>query len=401
MEVIRSIRQLDLLRDDWNALADRHRHPLLRHEWFACCAHALHDERDLRVAVVRSSGRLVAAAPLVVSRTRRPHRLVFIGSEALHEPCGLLFEDAESLRWLLDGLLALGQVLQLDRLEAAGGLLTQVGTRAFRRAFRITRQTAASLFVPVRGGWEGYHAGLSSRVTVNLRRVEARAGRLGPLKIECLSPVSGEVDAVVDSVMAVEASGWKARHGSAMAVKRPLGEFFRLYAREAAREGTLRVFVLRIGDRAAAVEMDVEAYDRLWQLKIGFDEAFAEYYPGLLLVKRSIRHAFDRGLEAFEFLGSAEPWERRWNPEARGYASALLYPAGAAGAWGLASDVAAGLGRQVVKGLDRLRRGQGREPAGRMGRSATASSSSPNDLSIGSRAAARAAAALRSPGKRT
>ena len=57
------------------------------------------------------------------------------------------------------------------------------------------------------------------------------------------------------------------------------------------------------------MELAIEACGRHWQLKIGYVDELAAYYPGLQLTEGSIRAAFAAGLDAYEFLGSAASWE--------------------------------------------------------------------------------------------
>jgi len=104
---------------------------------------------------------------------------------------------------------------------------------------------------------------------------------------------------------------------------------------------------LRFGTQLAAAELSVAAYGRMWQLKIGYHEAVGAYYPGLHLTAASIEEAFERGLEAYEFLGSAAPWEERWNPEVRRFHTLIAYPMTAAGLAGAGRDLVGSLLRRM------------------------------------------------------
>ena len=61
-----------------------------------------------------------------------------------------------------------------------------------------------------------------------------------------------------------------------------------------------------VDDTLAAVRMAVEVENTLWELKIGYDEQFAKWSPGVVLTHETIRHAFEHGLSGLEFLGRAE-----------------------------------------------------------------------------------------------
>ena len=95
--------------------------------------------------------------------------------------------------------------------------------------------------------------------------------------------------------------------------------------------------------------MAVEVYDRLWLLKIGFDESLARCSPGFLLIAESLAHAHARGLRSYEFLGAAESWEERWRPAARPCGVVLFYPWGVRGGVSASLDVAGAVSRRLLR----------------------------------------------------
>jgi CelD/BcsL family acetyltransferase involved in cellulose biosynthesis len=345
IDVIRSIARLEALAPEWDRLADGHARPLLRHDWFASCIGTLHDPCDLRVVTVRDGDRLVAVAPLVRVGAGAAARLELIGVSSLHEPCGLLYESPAARERLVAAVVGLGTPLALSRLETASGTAPAFRRAIGRRGLVLVRETRASLAVAVRGAWADYERGLSSRITGNLPRVRKRAAKLGPVAIDVHSPTPDDVAAHFATVVAVEGSGWKGDEGSALRCRRSLAAFFEAYVQRAAQRGALRVAVLRFGDRVAAVELAVEAYDRWWQLKIGYEASLGSYYPGLLLTYAMVQRAFERGLVSYEFLGSAAEWEERWQPERRTFEMCVVYPATLQGGRGLLADAIA-VGRE-------------------------------------------------------
>ena len=113
------------------------------------------------------------------------------------------------------------------------------------------------------------------------------------------------------------------------------------------RKATLRMFRLQIGGKAVAVQMAVELYNRLWVRKIGYAEATGHGPPGLLLTAEAIRHAIERRLDCYEFLGGVEAWEERWKPSRRDHRFVLFYPWTVAGCVGVSLDVVGAGWRRV------------------------------------------------------
>ncbi len=322
--VLRSFAELDSLQNDWSALGGRFATPLLDHDWFACAAQAFHRESDLHIVIVRHAGELTAVAPMAVDSAGR---LAIVGSRALNEPGGLLYASDAALESLTAALLRTGRAIVLDRVEAGSALHQRLARLTRWHGVTFTRETASSHAVPTNTTWPQYLDSLSSRTKTALHNARARAEReTGPVRFETLSPSPQQVEAALDQLVQIEARGWKARNGSALATRPEQLQFFLGYARRAAAKDRVRLSIVRFGDRAVAAELAVTAYGRMWGLKLAYDERFAGCAPALQLVHHSIASANAAGLSAYEFLGSAESWQERWRPERRRYRVSVVYP---------------------------------------------------------------------------
>ena len=167
---------------------------------------------------------------------------------------------------------------------------------------------------------------MSARWRSTLRRDERRAKEFGEIKYEIVSPTPDTVGGLLTELFKVEMAGWKSRVGTALQTWRVLGGFYTAYSRAASERGMLRIAFLRINGEAAAAQLLVEHANRIWVLKVGYDEKFARCSPGILLMNEVIRHAFSDPVEAFEFLGTYEPWLDIWLHELRQYESYHMYP---------------------------------------------------------------------------
>ena len=327
MDVLRSIPQLESLRDEWNALADAVGHALLRHEWFLSAARTLHAADELAIVTERdAAGRLAAVAPLVRTRRSGAARLETLGAAALHEPAGFLCPDPARRELLMAQVLALREAVLLQRTVPASLPPLPDGRRASRSGVLLARSGSPCLGVVLNGHGEDYLLHLPGKLRYDVRRARMRAEAAGPVAFECGSPSPREVPSALATFAAVEGSGWKGRRRSALAQNGPLRAFFEMYGTRAAEAGILRIFFLRIGAAVAAAQIAVEVYSRLWVLKIGYDEEVGRCSPGLLLTAEAIAYAGNRGLTSYEFLGSPEPWEERWRPAVRVHRNFMFYP---------------------------------------------------------------------------
>ena len=349
--MVRSIPQLERLREDWDALAARFASPVLDHDWFLSCAEAFHADTALRISITRHAGEVTGIAPHALEPDTGGTRLRLLGVSRLYEPSGWLFRSDRDLAGLVEDVVRQRHPIALQRIDAGSPVCAAVLQLSRRRALTTSRPTRPSLGIAIRGPWADYYGTLSTRITENLARLQRRAERtLGPMRVEHSIPSPEDAGAALERFIAIEASGWKGRRGSSLRDRPDLHDFFRRYSQRAAARRRLRISSLRFGGQLAAMEISVDAYDRMWQLKIGYNDALSQFYPGLQLTRESIRSAFERGVQSYEFLGAAASWEERWRPEARPYRLLLAYPLSARGVVGACTDIAGTFWRRSRRG---------------------------------------------------
>ena len=326
IDKIQDLASFRALKEEWNSLASRFNTPLLRHEWFTACAESFYPPGELSIRVVRENGRIVAIAPLVAIPTYGIRRLEMLGVGILREPSGFLYEDEDSLRFLIDHLMAERVPMYL------GGLIsdsTDISVlKNTKRQLGVLSHSVqeASPWIPIDRSREEFEASISSRWRSAFRRAQRRAEESGRVEFEFVSPTPETLGSYLPEILQVESAGWKSRTGTAMKTYAPLYSFFRAYTESAARLGMLRLGIMRIDRKAVAVQLLVDCANRLWILKVGYDEQYARCSPGMLLMNWIIGHAFEEGYSGFEFLGRSEQWLEVWNPENHYQETIRCYP---------------------------------------------------------------------------
>lgn len=315
--------QLDQLAGVWDSLAATPASPMQQYIWARACAEAFDDR--LQIVAVGPAAHPVALAPLV-KRGGVVSRLEMLGVRELYEPMDFLYDDPSHLSTLAEALAEMGAVLCLGRLPADSPVIA-----ALRKAYRLrgwvhTLPAASYPYISLNGAWmepeQQFNAGRRS----DFRRARRHAEKMGPVSYEMASPTPAELEPLLKVAYAVESSGWKADKGAALGVSSALGDFYRRYAAAACEKGILRLFFLRIGERAAAMQLAVECHDRFWLLKIGYDERYSRCSPGTLLMLHTLKHAATRGLSSYEFLGLTESWTSNWTQSLRPCVSLRAYP---------------------------------------------------------------------------
>lgn len=146
--------------------------------------------------------------------------------------------------------------------------------------------------------------GLSSKRLSRLRSLERKIERdHGPLR--CVSAESAEdIEAWIDSFLSIEASGWKGRAGSALACAEDTAALFRSAVREGHAHGAICCMSLKMGERTLAMTSYFASKGHGFGFKCCFDEAFASYAPGILLLRKIMMTAGDGRPLAFDSCSS-------------------------------------------------------------------------------------------------
>lgn len=134
---------------------------------------------------------------------------------------------------------------------------------------------------------------ISRRHLQEYQRLKRRLGELGALDYQ-IARQPDEVRQAVEDFLALEASGWKGREGSAMAVDRYRAAFAREAAQRLAQNDQCRVHALKLnGKTIASLIVFVEA-GIAYTWKTAYDENYARFSPGtLLMIEVTQTHLLD------------------------------------------------------------------------------------------------------------
>jgi CelD/BcsL family acetyltransferase involved in cellulose biosynthesis len=115
-----------------------------------------------------------------------------------------------------------------------------------------------------------------------LRRRLKRLGDLGVVTFSELAPTD-DVAPWLEEFLALEASGWKGREGTALGSKAADRRYFEEMARACHRAGRLGATALRLDGRAVAMQIMLRSGTAAYAFKIAYDEGFSRFSPGVLL----------------------------------------------------------------------------------------------------------------------
>jgi len=178
-----------------------------------------------------------------------------IGPQELSEPVDALYTDDDGAALLAETLSRQSRPLLLDRIPATSGLVPALRGAMKGRGWLSVRPAVPTPTITLDESWKSPEARFNSGRRSDFRRAARRAGELGAVTYEMLSPSADQFDALFDEAIGVEVRSWKKEAGTAIAVDGGKESFFRDYFRSACRQGSFRVAFLRIDGQAVAMQM--------------------------------------------------------------------------------------------------------------------------------------------------
>lgn len=316
----------DIAPEVWDEIAPRDgRSPKLLHDWADAMAEAYSRGGALRVVVAGPLTRPDAILPLgIAPGPLQRHFYIANDDGGLPAPS----RDDAALADLAAGLIRLGKPVDLGYFPANSPLIGEIRRAARGRAMVMLKpqEIPAAPWMDLDPSWAEPFDHMRRNLRQSIRRNGRRLAEQGAVEVAYVEPAEHEVDALLDAAVEVEAKSWKDRTGTAMVHDQRQREFFRIYARKAARAGRMHFALLKLDGTPIAMSIG-EIYDGIfWAYKIGYDEAYAKVGPGVLLQYHMTSHLAVRGITRIEFQGQLVDYKRNWTDQAVETVALRVYP---------------------------------------------------------------------------
>jgi CelD/BcsL family acetyltransferase involved in cellulose biosynthesis len=328
LEVIRTLTEWQALEPAWNDLLDRSivRVPFLRHEflsawWTHLGGYGEWPHAALHVVIARESGRLVAAAPLMLSVDLHGSPiLAWIGSECMADYLDFLAEPeflSEFVDLLFERLTGPEapdwRSMDLYNLQETSPSLPVLQRAASARSLPFLHTVGGTCqFVPLPGDWETYLARLEKKERHEIRRKLRRAEDLPGLRWYFVDPTADLDRAILDMLSLME------QHREKRAVLTPaLRAQFTDIMRAGFQAGWLLLAFLEIDGEPAAGYIAMDFDNRLWIYNTGLDNRLRDCSPGFVLLARLLQWAVAEGRAECDFLRGSHGYKSDYGSVSR------------------------------------------------------------------------------------
>lgn len=174
--------------------------------------------------------------------------------------------------------------------------------------------------------FQEYWDGRPKSLRKNLRRYRNRAeARFRDVRHMVYSN-QREIRAATERYAEIESKGWKARAGTALEPSSRQTEFYVACLEKFAEMGGASIHELRLGDHVVASRLCIESNGIFVILKTTYDEEYAEFAPGRLLLYELLRSVFSTGrIRVVEFYTKADDNQLAWATERREIVDISIY----------------------------------------------------------------------------
>ncbi len=154
----------------------------------------------------------------------------------------------------------------------------------------------------------------SGKLKRNIKRLRRKLEECGTVNTHYLT--HEQAIEAFESFLETESSGWKGDQGSSTAIRNnPVHQLFYRTLLEPEYPGlTPIIHQLSVDEKIIAVQFALATENTLYILKIGYDEHWAEYSPGSLLLDALLQSACSNGFSRVSLV-SNPAWANRWHPQ--------------------------------------------------------------------------------------
>jgi CelD/BcsL family acetyltransferase involved in cellulose biosynthesis len=320
VEIITDTQRFRALGKEWEELWSRANGQY--HESFAVCWQSWVDIAQprgskLRCIVGRADGRLVMVWPLAVSRHAAWRVLRLLGPEAADYTSMLIEPGADTAGLARSAWEAACRHCGADAIRMPyfneQSDLYRFALNARHRRFG-ERRSASIARLSAETDWPSFSSALGTLSGKKPGALERRLAKQGTLKARLLTPADAEENATLVDWTLSRKREWASRvdKQGAWLYSSSYRNFLVSLLNRQTDEPAARLYLITLNDAPLATTIVGIGNSSIKGLITGFDERYAKYSPGQLVVEHMVKWAFDHHLD-FDFGVGSESFKAYWS----------------------------------------------------------------------------------------
>lgn len=320
---LEQIEAFDALAPEWDALlaSATIENIFLTHAWLREWWRIYGATCELWTLTLRQAQTLVGVAPLVWARASDGTRYVRWMGDGEITPNHLDWlvhpdfraEFARALGAYLWQHRAAWDILDLDNITQDSPMRDLVNEAL--QSYGLTVQSHVTEVCPyaaLPATFEAYLQARGSKSRKHLRYSQRVLLRDFPNARYGRAETAAEVDAVFDALAHLHQARWTRRGEAGSFASEQFAVFHRAMAQQGLRLGYLRLYFIKIDQAYVAVYYCYRVGNRMIYYNAGFDERWAKYSVGILLLAHTLEQACVTGATEYDFLQGEEEYKSHW-----------------------------------------------------------------------------------------
>lgn len=247
---------------------------------------------DVRLIEARAGDLLIGLMPVTVQPRHGRLPIANVGNW-MHDHCffgaPIVRRGHEAAAWRgflaeLDSAAWARGFLHLEGIDAAGANAAAIEAVCVeqRRGWREIHRYARAMLRSDLSADAYWESQVRAKKRKELRRLQKRLAELGAVETRLLTEPQA-LPEWCDDFLALEASGWKGREGTALGCRPADAAFFRAACDAALAGGRLHMLRIDLDGRAIAMLVNFRHREGAFSFKIAFDEELGRFSPGVLI----------------------------------------------------------------------------------------------------------------------
>jgi CelD/BcsL family acetyltransferase involved in cellulose biosynthesis len=173
--------------------------------------------------------------------------------------------------------------------------------------------------------YDSFFEQLDGKFRRNMRAVEKKAQSMGNLSLKKLSS-EDEIAHFLEKGFAIEASGWKGTQGTAITCNQTVQRFYEGIAKDLFKRGQFDAYLLSNETYDLAFFYCIKGFGVTRALKIGSNENFRNFAPGMLITIEVLKQLHEKGnFNVWDFCGGHARWKKDWGNHSEKLFNVAIY----------------------------------------------------------------------------
>jgi CelD/BcsL family acetyltransferase involved in cellulose biosynthesis len=328
---VREIDNFESLEEEWNGLLENNlmgNNVFLSWEWLSTWWKHFGKERRLLILQVEDRNKVLAIAPLMLSKYKLPgfgniRKIEFVGSpHSDYHNFIILEKKTECLETIIDFLKSLQvwdwiELKELPEHTRTADLLSGL-TSQRSSELKINKRTCNICpYLPLPNSFELLRKSLTKNLRQNLSKYLRIARERHALNIRKYNEAGFSVEAAMRIFVSLHQKRWRTE-GSSGAFE---GDDFRIFhmdiAKSFAEKGWLGLYFTTLDDEPVSAQYNFEYGQKMYNYLSGFDPEYSNYSIGNLTMMFVLEECIKRGFKEYDMTRGNEPYKTHWTREHR------------------------------------------------------------------------------------